>query len=39
LEYLAKFIEKEIINLHGMGPGTLPELHKVLKVNGLSFKG
>ena len=39
LEDLAKFTEKEIINLHGMGPGTLPELHKVLKDNGLSFKG
>lgn len=38
LEDLAKFAEKEIINLHGMGPATLPKLHKALKDNDLSFR-
>lgn len=38
LEDLAKRTEREIINLHGMGPGTLPKLIKALKDNGLSFK-
>lgn len=38
LEDLAKKTEREIINLHGMGPSTLPKLIKALKDNGLSFK-
>ena len=38
LEDLAKWTEREIISLHGMGPGTLPKLIKALKDNGLSFK-
>jgi predicted RecB family nuclease len=38
LEVLSKWSEKEIINLHGLGPGTIPKLRKVLKDNGLSFK-
>lgn len=37
LEDLAKWSEKEIINLHGMGPGTIPKLKKALKDNRLSF--
>lgn len=38
LEDLAKWTEKEILNLHGMGPGTMPKLKKALKDKGLSFK-
>ncbi len=38
LEDLAKWTEREIISLHGMGPGTLPKLIKALKDNGLSLK-
>lgn len=35
---LAKWTEEEILNLHGMGPSTLPKLKKVLKQGGLSFR-
>ena len=38
LEDLAKWTEREIISLHGMGPGTIPKLKKALKDNGLSFR-
>jgi len=38
LEDLAKWTEREIINLHGMGPGSIPKLQKALKDNGLSFR-
>ena len=38
LDELSKWSEREIINLHGMGPGTIPKLKKVLEDNGLSFK-
>lgn len=38
LEDLAKWTEKEIINLHGMGPSTIPKLKKVLSENGLFFR-
>ena len=38
LEDLAKWTEKEIINLHGMGPSSIPKLIKALKDKGLSFK-
>jgi predicted RecB family nuclease len=38
LEDLAKWSEKEIINLHGMGPSTLPKLKKALKDKGFSFR-
>jgi predicted RecB family nuclease len=37
LEDLAKWTEREIINLHGMGPSTIPILKKALKDNGLTF--
>jgi hypothetical protein len=30
--------EKEILQLHGMGPGTLPKLRSALATIGLSFK-
>jgi predicted RecB family nuclease len=35
---LAKWKEKEIMKLHGIGPGTIPKLKKALKDNDLSFK-
>ncbi|MRT17758.1 hypothetical protein F3C99_12425 [Vitellibacter sp. q18] len=38
LKDLTKWTEKEIINLHGMGPSTIPKLKKALSENGLSFK-
>ncbi len=38
LEGLAKWTEKEIISLHGMGPSTISKLKKALNDNGLSFK-
>lgn len=38
LEDLAKWTEKDIGNLHGMGPSTLPKLKKALNDYGLSFK-
>lgn len=38
LEDIAKWTEKELINLHGMGPSTIPKLKKALVDKGLSFK-
>jgi predicted RecB family nuclease len=38
LQKLAGYTEKEILQLHGMGPSTLPKLRTALKANGLSFK-
>jgi predicted RecB family nuclease len=38
LEDLAKWSEKEIINLHGIGPSTIPKLKKSLSEYNLSFK-
>lgn len=38
LEDLAKWTEKEIINLYGMGPSTIPKLKKALSEYNLSFK-
>lgn len=35
---LAKYSEKEILSLHGMGPGSIPKLKNALSENGLSFK-
>lgn len=35
---LAKFTKKEVMSLHGMGPGSLPALQKALAADGLSFK-
>lgn len=35
---LSKYSEKEILALHGMGPGSLPALRKALKEVGMSFK-
>lgn len=38
LEDLAKWSEKDIANLHGMGPSTIPKLKMALGENNLSFK-
>lgn len=38
LRRLASHSEKEILNLHGMGPSSIPKLKTVLKQAGLSFK-
>lgn len=38
LEELAKFTEKEILKLHGIGPASLPILRSSLNEEGLSFK-
>lgn len=35
---LSKFTRKEIMQLHGMGPSTLPKLDEVLRQNSLTFK-
>jgi predicted RecB family nuclease len=38
LPQLAQFTEKEILKLHGMGPGSMPKLRSALASEGLSFK-
>lgn len=38
LKQLSEYKEKDILKLHGMGPGSLPKLRALLKENGLSFK-
>lgn len=38
LRRLASHSEKEILQLHGMGPSSIPKLKAVLKQAGLSFK-
>lgn len=37
LQQLAQKSKAEILNLHGMGPGSIPTLRKVLQAEGLSF--
>ncbi|QDQ02681.1 hypothetical protein FOH38_20730 [Lysinibacillus fusiformis] len=38
VEQLSKFSEKEILQLHGIGPASLPNLRASLAEKGLSFK-
>ncbi|MGV3463738.1 MAG: RNA polymerase alpha subunit C-terminal domain-containing protein [Heyndrickxia sp.] len=38
LHQLSKYTEKEILQLHGMGPASLPKLRLALEENSLSFK-
>ena len=38
LEKLSHYSEKELLALHGFGPGSLPVLQRALKEKGLSFK-
>lgn len=37
-EQLAKYTEKEILKLHGMGPSSIPKLKAALAKKGLQFK-
>lgn len=39
LQHLATFSEAEILQLHGMGPGSIPKLRTALEKEGLSFAG
>ena len=38
LQELSRFSEDEILQLHGIGPSTIPKLKKALHENGLNFK-
>jgi uncharacterized protein YdhG (YjbR/CyaY superfamily) len=38
LKKLSKFSEKDLLKLHGIGPGSIPKLKSALENNGLSFK-
>ena len=38
LQQLALYQERELLKLHGMGPGSLPKLRALLSEQGLSFK-
>jgi hypothetical protein len=38
LKQLSGKSEKEILNLHGIGPSAIPKLRKALQNEGLSFK-
>lgn len=38
LEQLTSHTEREIKNLHGMGPSGMKQLHEALKQKGLAFK-
>lgn len=38
IDKIAKYTEKEILQLHGMGPKTIPLLKSALKKKGLDFK-
>jgi len=35
---LSKYSEKELLELHGIGPASIPPLKKALKEKGLSFR-
>ncbi|MDR6551707.1 RNA polymerase alpha subunit C-terminal domain-containing protein [Paenibacillus qinlingensis] len=38
VQQLSGYSEAEILQYHGMGPGSLPKLRAALQANGLSFK-
>lgn len=38
LKQLARLSEKELLKLHGMGPGSVPKLRAALAANGMQFK-
>ncbi|MCR2806000.1 RNA polymerase alpha subunit C-terminal domain-containing protein [Paenibacillus soyae] len=38
LQQLSQHSEKEILKLHGIGPGSLPKLREALEEQGLTFK-
>ena len=35
---LSKYSEKELLELHGIGPASIPPLKNALRVKGLSFR-
>ena len=35
---LSKYSEQELLQLHGMGPGSIPKLKQALNEKGLSFR-
>lgn len=39
LQKLSQLSEDEVLELHGMGPSSIPKLKKALASQGLSFKG
>ena len=38
LHKLSKYTEQELLQLHGMGPGSIPKLKQALKEKGLTFR-
>lgn len=38
LQQLAEYTEKEILELHGIGPSAMPKLQNALEEEGLNFK-
>lgn len=38
LKQLATFTEKELLQLHGVEPSSMPTLRRILQANGFSFK-
>ena len=38
LSKLSKYTEKELLKLHGMGPGSIPKLKQALKKEGFSLR-
>lgn len=38
IKQLAKYSEKELLAMHGFGPGAIPKLKVMLKKNGLTFR-
>ena len=39
LQKLSEYSEKEVMQFHGMGKGSLPKLREALVAKGLGFKG
>lgn len=37
-EKLSEYSEKEVLRLHGIGPGSLPQFRRALAAKGLFFK-
>jgi DNA-directed RNA polymerase alpha subunit len=38
VQHLSRYTEKKILELHGMGPSSIPKLKAALKQEGLKFK-
>jgi len=39
LHELAKYTEKDVLKIHGIGPASIPMMRASLEEEGLSFKG